>query len=196
MIATVLLVLVLLILLYRSPLLAIIPLIIVGFAYGIISPSLGFFAEQGWISKDAQAVSIMTVLLFGAGTDYCLFLISKYREILLDEEDKYKAMKLAIRDSGGAIAMSALTVVIGLGTLGLAHYGSFQRFAVPFSFAILVMGIAALTLLPALLVLFGRIAFYPFVPRTVDMEKARAKKKINLIKNRSYSINLAAKWVI
>lgn len=138
----------------------------------------------------------MTVLLFGAGTDYCLFLISKYREILLDEEDKYKAMKLAIRDSGGAIAMSALTVVIGLGTLGLAHYGSFQRFAVPFSFAILVMGIAALTLLPALLVLFGRIAFYPFVPRTVDMEKARAKKKINLIKNRSHSINLAAKWVI
>ncbi|MGE7923652.1 MMPL family transporter [Viridibacillus arvi] len=177
MIATVLLVLVLLILLYRSPLLAIIPLIIVGFAYGIISPSLGFFAEQGWISKDAQAVSIMTVLLFGAGTDYCLFLISKYREILLDEEDKYKAMKLAIRDSGGAIAMSALTVVIGLGTLGLAHYGSFQRFAVPFSFAILVMGIASLTLLPALLVLFGRVAFYPFVPRTVDMEKARAKRK-------------------
>lgn len=82
--ATVLLVLVLLIIIYRSPLLAVIPLIVVGLAYGIISPTLGFFADQGWIAKDSQAVSIMTVLLFGAGTDYCLFLISKYREILFE----------------------------------------------------------------------------------------------------------------
>ncbi|WP_102693499.1 MMPL family transporter [Rummeliibacillus pycnus] len=177
MIATVLLVLVLLILLYRSPLLAIIPLIVVGFAYGIISPALGYFAEQGWISKDAQAVSIMTVLLFGAGTDYCLFLISKYREILFEVEDRYKAMKIAVKESGGAIAMSALTVVIGLLTLSLAHYGSFQRFSVPFSFAVLLMGIASLTVLPALLVVIGRIAFYPFIPRTVEMEKERAEKK-------------------
>lgn len=177
MIATVLLVLVLLILLYRSPLLAIIPLIVVGFAYGIISPALGYFAEQGWISKDAQAVSIMTVLLFGAGTDYCLFLISKYREILFEVEDRYKAMKIAVKESGGAIAMSALTVVIGLLTLSLAHYGSFQRFSVPFSFAVLLMGIASLTVLPALLVIIGRIAFYPFIPRTVEMEKERAEKK-------------------
>lgn len=177
MVATVLLVLVLLILLYRSPLLAIIPLIVVGFAYGIISPALGYFAAQGWISKDAQAVSIMTVLLFGAGTDYCLFLISKYREVLFGVENRYKAMKIAVKESGGAIAMSALTVVIGLLTLSLAHYGSFQRFSVPFSFAVLLMGIASLTVLPALLVVIGRIAFYPFIPRTVDMEKERAKKK-------------------
>ncbi|WP_397536623.1 MMPL family transporter [Rummeliibacillus pycnus] len=177
MIATVLLVLVLLILLYRSPLLAIIPLLVVGFAYGIISPALGFFAEQGWISKDAQAVSIMTVLLFGAGTDYCLFLISKYREILFEIEDRFTAMKRAVKESGGAIAMSALTVVIGLLTLSLANYGSFQRFSIPFSFAVLLMGIASLTVLPAILVVIGRAAFYPFIPRTVEMEKERAKKK-------------------
>lgn len=175
--ATVLLVLVLLIIIYRSPLLAVIPLIVVGLAYGVISPTLGFFADQGWIAKDSQAVSIMTVLLFGAGTDYCLFLISKYREILFEVEDKSTAMKLAVRESGGAILMSALTVVIGLATLSLAHYGAFQRFAVPFSFGILVMGIAALVVLPAILVLIGRVAFFPFVPRTEDMAQRKGKKQ-------------------
>ncbi|WP_107948510.1 MMPL family transporter [Lysinibacillus parviboronicapiens] len=177
LIATVMLVLVLLILIYRSPLLAIIPLIVVGLAYGVISPTLGFFAEQGWIDKDSQAVSIMTVLLFGAGTDYCLFLISKYREILFDIEDKASAMKLAVKESGGAILMSALTVVIGLATLSLAHYGAFQRFAVPFSFGVLVMGIAALVVLPAILVIIGRVAFFPFTPRTEDMARKKGKKQ-------------------
>ncbi|MGE6513880.1 MMPL family transporter [Lysinibacillus sphaericus] len=177
LIATVMLVLVLLILIYRSPLLAIIPLIVVGLAYGVISPTLGFFAEQGWIEKDSQAVSIMTVLLFGAGTDYCLFLISKYREILFDFEDKATAMKIAVKESGGAIMMSALTVVIGLATLSFAHYGAFQRFAVPFSFGVLIMGIAALVVLPAILVIIGRVAFFPFTPRTEELARNKGKKQ-------------------
>ncbi|WHY75270.1 MMPL family transporter [Neobacillus sp. WH10] len=184
LVATVLLVLVLLILLYRSPLMAILPLIVVGFAYGIISPTLGFLADHGWIIADAQGVSIMTVLLFGAGTDYCLFLISRYREFLLHEENKFKSLQLAIKESGGAISMSALTVVIGLGTLLLAHFGSFHRFAVPFSLAVLLMGIAALTLLPALLAIFGRVAFFPFIPRTEEMTEELAKKKGKSIKLR------------
>ncbi|MGG0727837.1 MMPL family transporter [Bacillus paramycoides] len=182
LVATVLLVLVLLILLYRSPILAILPLLIVGFAYGIISPTLGFLADQGWIKVDAQAISIMTVLLFGAGTDYCLFLISIYREYLLEEESKYKALQLAIKASGGAIIMSALTVVLGLGTLLLAHYGAFHRFAVPFSVAVFIMGIAALTILPAFLLIFGRVAFFPFIPRTTSMNEEFAKKKKKIVK--------------
>lgn len=177
LLATVVLILVLLIVIYRSPLLAIIPLVVVGFAYGVISPLLGWMAENEWITKDAQAAAIMTVLLFGAGTDYCLFLISRYRETLLQQKNRYTALALAVKESGGAILMSALTVVLGLAVLGLADYGSFQRFAVPFSFAILIMGIAALTFLPALLALLGRFAFFPFIPRTVDMEKERAEKK-------------------
>lgn len=177
LIATVLLVLVLLIIIYRSPLLAIIPLIVVVLAYVVISPTLGFFADHGWIDKDSQAVSIMTVLLFGAGTDYCLFLISKYREILFTIEDKTTAMRLAIKESGGAIMMSALTVVIGLATLSLAHYGAFQRFAIPFSFGVLVMGVAALVVLPAILVIIGRVAFFPFIPRTEDMAQKKGKKQ-------------------
>ena len=89
-------------------------------------------------------------------------------------------MKLAVKESGGAILMSALTVVIGLATLSLAHYGAFQRFAVPFSFGVLVMGIAALVVLPAILVLIGRVAFFPFTPRTEEMANKRARNSISL----------------
>lgn len=73
--------------------------------------------------------------------------------------------------------MSALTVVVGLGTLLLAHIGSFHRFAVPFSVAVFLMVVASLTLLPALLAILGRVAFFPFIPRTNEMNEERARKK-------------------
>lgn len=177
LIATVLIVFVLLILLYRSPILAIVPLIAVGIAYGLISPLLGFFADKGWIVVDGQAISIMTVLLFGAGTDYCLFLISRYRDELRHERDKYVALKHALSGTGGAIMMSSLTTVIGMLSLGLAYYASYDRFAVPFSLSIFIMGIAALTLLPAILALLGRVAFIPFIPRTEEMMHEIEQKK-------------------
>ncbi|MGE8203705.1 MMPL family transporter [Heyndrickxia sp. NPDC080065] len=198
LIATILLVLILLILLYRSPILAIVPIIGVGFAYGATSPILGFLAEKGIIVVDSQAVSIMTVLLFGAGTDYCLFLVSKYRECLLEEANKYKALQLAIRHSGGAILVSAITVVLSLCTLLLAQFGSYHRFAVPFSLAILIMGIAALTLLPALLSIFGRVSFYPFIPRTEKMIReleTKKGKKIRRSKAHSRLSGNLGKWV-
>ncbi len=108
LIATVVIVFALLIILYRSPILALVPLVAVGIAYGVISPLLGFLASKGWIEVDAQAISIMTVLLFGAGTDYCLFLISRYRDELRHERDKYVALKNAMSGTGGAIMMSSL----------------------------------------------------------------------------------------
>lgn len=177
LITTVILVFVLLILLYRSPILAIVPLVAVGISYGIISPLLGFFAEKGWIVVDSQAVSIMTVLLFGAGTDYCLFLISRYRDELKQKEDKYIALKHAISGTGGAIMMSSMTTVVGLLSLGLAYYASYDRFAIPISLSIFIMGIAALTLLPAILALLGRFAFIPFIPRPEKMIQELENKK-------------------
>lgn len=177
LIATVLLVFILLILLYRSPILAIVPLVAVGIAYGLISPLLGFLADKGWIVVDGQAISIMTVLLFGAGTDYCLFLISRYRDELRYESDKYVALKQAISGTGGAIMMSSMTTVLGLLSLGLAYYASYERFAIPFSLSIFIMGIAALTLLPAILALLGRVAFIPFVPRPEEMIQEMEQQK-------------------
>ena len=177
MIGTVLLVLILLLLIYRSPILAFIPLIAVGFAYGVINPLLGWMASEGWIIYDSQALSIMTVLLFGAGTDYCLFLISRFRQLLKTEENAGKALLSAITGSSGAIAMSGLTVVLSLFALLFAEYGVYHRFAVPFGIAILIMGIASLTLVPALLAIIGRGSFFPFIPRTPEMRAERAKRK-------------------
>lgn len=177
LLGTVLLVLILLLLIYRSPILAFIPLLGVGFAYGVISPLLGWMAREGWIVVDAQGISIMTVLLFGAGTDYCLFLISRFRQLLKREPDKGKALRAALSDASGAVAMSGITVVIALFTLLLAEYGAYRRFAAPFGIAILIMSLASLTLVPALLAIIGRVSFWPFVPRTQEMRAARAAKR-------------------
>ncbi|MCL6573943.1 MAG: MMPL family transporter, partial [Bacillus sp. (in: Bacteria)] len=174
---TVVIVLVLLLLIYRSPILALIPLLGVGIAYGVISPILGGIAKAGWITLDSQALSIMTVLLFGAGTDYCLFLISRYRSCLVEDKDKRTAMKRALKSVSGAIAMSGLTVVFSLLVLLLSKYGAIHRFAIPFSLSILIMMAASLTLIPALLSIIGRASFYPFQPRTREMLEERARKK-------------------
>ncbi|RJE86884.1 MMPL family transporter [Paenibacillus sp. 1011MAR3C5] len=177
MAATVLLVLVLLLLIYRSPILAIIPLVGVGFAYAVTSPLLGWMAGEGWITVDSQAIAIMTVLLFGAGTDYCLFFITRFRQELTKESSRSAALVRAFKGASGAIAMSGFTVVLSLLALLIAKYGAYDRFAVPFSLAILIMMIASLTLIPALMSVIGRKSFYPFIPRTEEMEKERAAKK-------------------
>lgn len=177
LIATVLIVFIILISLYRSPILAMVPLIAVGMTYLLVSPLLGFLADKEFIIIDAQAVAIMTVLLFGAGTDYSILLISRYRDELRLEESKFVALRKAIGGTGGAIMISSLTTVLALLSLALADYASFDRFAIPFSLSIFIMGIAALTLLPAILALLGRAAFYPFVPRTEGMIQEIEKKK-------------------
>src|SRR5699024_10971898 len=142
-----------------------------------VSPLLGFLAGKGWIEVDAQAISIMTVLLFGAGTDYCLFLISRYRDELRKERNKHVALKRALSGVGGAISVSSSTTMLALLSLALAFYASYNRFAVPFSLSIFIMGIAALTLLPAILALLGRFAFIPFVPRPEEMIEELEEKK-------------------
>ncbi|MBO9609338.1 MAG: MMPL family transporter [Paenibacillaceae bacterium] len=177
LIGTVLLVLLLLLFIYRSPVLSCIPLAAVGLAYSVISPLLGWMAREGWITVESQGTNIMTVLLFGAGTDYCLFLISRFRQLLKNEAASGKALLGAIKGTSGAVTMSGLTVVLSLLTLLAAEYGSFRRFAVPFSVAIAVMVLASLTLVPALLAVTGRFSFWPMIPRTLAMRAERAKRR-------------------
>ncbi|WNQ12237.1 MMPL family transporter [Paenibacillus aurantius] len=174
---TVLLVLVMLLLIYRSPILAMTPLVAVGIAYFVISPILGWMVHSGMITVEKQGTNIMTVLLFGAGTDYCLFLIYRFRQLLQTEPDKGKALRGAITGSSGAIAMSSLTVILSLLTFLAAEYGSFRLLAAPFGISIFIMSLASLTLVPALLAIMGRASFWPFIPRTPGMLAERAKRK-------------------
>ncbi|MBW5445769.1 MMPL family transporter [Cohnella sp. CFH 77786] len=176
LLGTVLLVLVLLLLIYRSPILAITPLVAVGIAYFVISPILGWMVHSGMITVEKQGTNIMTVLLFGAGTDYCLFLIYRFRQLLMIEPDRGKALRGAITGSSGAIAMSGLTVILSLLTMIVAEYGSFRLLAAPFGISIFIMVLASLTLVPALLAIMGRASFWPFIPRTPGMLAERAKR--------------------
>lgn len=185
LIGTVMIVLFFLLIIYRSPILALIPLVGVGMAYMVISPILGVLGREGLIVFDSQAISIMTVLLFGAGTDYCLFFISQFRKNLREDADKLKALKRAFTLSSGAIFMSGLTVVVSMLVLLVANYGSVHRFAIPFSLAILIMMAASLTLIPAILGILGRASFYPFVPRTEEMAEKLAVKKGKKVKKQN-----------
>jgi uncharacterized membrane protein YdfJ with MMPL/SSD domain len=165
LLATVGLVLILLIILYRSPILALFPLFTVGWALQVVNALIGFAGRAGWFGVSQQATSIMTVLLFGAGTDYTIFIASRFREELLHTPDKYQAMQRTMRAVGEAITSSAGTVILALLTLIFTTIGLYFSLGPTLALAIVVMLLAGLTLAPALLVLPGRAAFWPFIPR-------------------------------
>ncbi len=158
---TVLLVLVLLLLIYRSPVLALIPLVGVGIAMQLAQAVGAALARAGVISIDSQTASIMTVLLFGAGTDYALFVLMRFREELAGTDDRYAAMRAALRKVGNSVLSSGATVILALLTLlfavvpGTHEFGPFLALGVAF---ILLVG---LTFVPAAVLLFGRAAFWP-----------------------------------
>ncbi|WP_067849354.1 MMPL family transporter [Alicyclobacillus mali (ex Roth et al. 2021)] len=165
LIVTTLLVLALMIVLYRSPILALVPLVSVGIAYTVVSSLLGAWAHYGGLTFDAQTLSILTVLLFGAGTDYCLFLIARYRQELRRHERPIDALRAGYKGAAVAILMSGLTVSASLLSLLAARSPSFHEFAIPFSVAVFVMALVAITFVPALIGSLGRAAFWPRIPR-------------------------------
>src|SRR5688500_16944552 len=160
LLATVSLVLVLLLLIYRAPLIAITPVLVVGFSY-MVATGIVYLLAKGGMHVDSQGTSILGVLMFGAGTDYCLLLVSRYREELRRIEDKHEAMARAVRRAGPAILASGLTVVGALLTMLFADLGSTRSLGPIAAIGVATVMVASLTLLPALLVIFGRRGFWP-----------------------------------
>jgi RND superfamily putative drug exporter len=158
---TVLLVLALLLVVYRSPLLVAVPLVAVSVALEITNGIGAELARLGWIEVNSQAASIMTVLLFGVGTDYCLFLVSRYRERLGAGDRPPAALATAVSRVAGVLAASAAIVVSSLLVLLLASLPVLRGFGPLLAISVAVMLVVAVTLVPALLVLFGRAAFWP-----------------------------------
>jgi RND superfamily putative drug exporter len=160
LIATVLLVLILLGAIYRSPLVALMPLIVVGFAYGVAQGLIYFYAKSG-ATVSTNATSILVVLMFGVGTDYCLLLVSRYREELRRFEDKHTAMMRALCRTGPAILASGLTVALSMLVLLVAENRGIQSLGPVAAIGVTCSFMAGLTLLPALLTIGGRRAFWP-----------------------------------
>jgi RND superfamily putative drug exporter len=172
LLATVTLVLVLLGAIYRSVLVALTPLLVVFFAYTLAQAFVYLLADSG-ATVSTNATSILIVLMFGVGTDYCLLLVSRYREELRRIEDKHEAMQRAVRRAGPAILASGLTVSLAMLVLALADNKGTSSLGPVFAIGVACALVAGLTLLPTLLTIFGRTGFWPR-RTTVDYDPDQA----------------------
>ncbi|MFI0727998.1 MMPL family transporter [Streptomyces sp. NPDC021225] len=173
MFATVGVVAVLLILTYRSPLLWLVPLVVVG-AAATAAMAVVYGLVQGIdLVVTSMSSSIMTVLVFGAGTDYALLLVSRYREELRRHRLPYDAMRAAVRGCGPAVLASCGTVAAGLLCLLAADLNSSSGLGPVGAVGVVCALAAMLTLLPAVLVLLGRRVFWPLIPAYGSEPRAR-----------------------
>jgi RND superfamily putative drug exporter len=160
LLATVALVFVLLSLIYRSLLVALTPLLVIFFAYTVAQALVYLYATSGG-TVSSNSTLILVVLIFGVGTDYCLLLVSRYREELRRLEDKHEAMARAVSRTGPTILASGLTVSLAMLTLALADARLTSTLGPVAAIGVACGMIAGLTLLPALLTIFGRRGFWP-----------------------------------
>jgi RND superfamily putative drug exporter len=157
-------VILLLLLTYRSPVLWILPILSVVIA---LSTSLGliyFLAKDAGLTVNGQSQAIVSILVIGAGTDYALLLVARYREELRRHEDRHEAMAFALHRATPAIIASASTVIVGMLCLTLAEMNSTAGLGPVCAIGVGVTLLAMITLLPALLVIFGRWMFWPKRP--------------------------------
>ncbi len=173
LLAAVSLVIFLLIAIYRSPIFFLIPLVAVVFAE-MLSQSLGYGISELGVTINGQSSSIMSILVLGAGTDYALLLVARYREELHHTADKHEAMQTALRSAGPAIFASAATVIAALFCLTIAKVNGTSGLGPIGALGVFCAALSMLTLLPALLTVFGRRAFWPFVPQTPDTAPTEA----------------------
>ena len=162
---TALIVALLLIITYRSPVLWIVPLAVVGIADFIAGIAARLVAEGLGITLDGSVTGILSVLVFGAGTNYALLLIARYRDELRLHVDRREAMAIALRGAGPAIIASGSTVALALATLLFGELSGNRSLGLAGAVGIVVAMAYALLVLPAALVVFGRWVFWPLIPR-------------------------------
>ncbi len=163
--ATLAVVIVLLLLTYRSPVLWLLPILSAGVALIAAQALIYLLATHAGLVVNGQSGGILVVLVLGASTDYALLLVARYREELRRHADRHEAMAIALHRAGPAIVASALTVIAGMLCLLVADSADISGLG-PVAAIGVAVGLAAMvTLLPALLVITGRWVFWPLRPR-------------------------------
>ncbi|MCX5266773.1 MMPL family transporter [Streptomyces sp. NBC_00199] len=157
-------VVVMLLITYRSPSLLLVPVIGVVAALFTAQALIYFLAQHAGLTVNGQSAGILTVLVFGAGTDYALLLVARYREELRRHEDRHEAMALALHRAGPAVLASGATVVLSMLVLLAAEMNSTRGLGPVAAIGVAVALIAMMTLFPALLVICGRWIFWPVIP--------------------------------
>jgi putative drug exporter of the RND superfamily len=163
-IVTVFLVVLVLLLIYRAPLAALVPLMTIGAAFMVSRGTLGFLAQGGW-KLSSVLDSFIVVLVFGVGTDYTIFLISRFREELGRHEHD-EAVRTTVARISAVITASAATVIVGLTSMLAAQFGMIQTTGPALAITIFITLLAGLTLTPSLLAIFGRRLFWPLHEQT------------------------------
>ena len=174
LLATVIVVVAILLLTYRSPVLWLLPVISAGIALTAAQAVIYLLARHTGLIVNAQSAGILTVLVFGAGTDYALLLVARYREELRRHHDRHAAMAMALHRAAPAILASAATVVAGMLCLLLARTNSTAGLGPVAAIGVAVALAVMLTLLPALLVIVGRWVFWPARPIEGSPEPTRS----------------------
>ena len=168
---TLIVVAIILIVVYRSPVLWILPLFTAASALGIATMIVYYLAREEIIDLNGQTQGILDVLVLGAATDYALLLIARYREELHQHQSKFDAMRIALRGVVEPIIASGSTVIAGLMVLLLSDLSSNRGLGPVGSIGIASSMLAVLTLLPALLIIFGRWIFWPKIPRFDEVDE-------------------------
>jgi RND superfamily putative drug exporter len=162
--SAVIVVVIILLVTYRSPILWLLPVVSAGLALTVAQAVIYLLASRAGLTVNAQSAGILTVLVFGAGTDYALLLVARYREELRRHEDRHEAMAFALHRTGPAILASGATVIAGMLCLIVASMNSTKGLGPVAAVGIAVGLLVMLTFLPALLVILGRWVFWPVRP--------------------------------
>src|SRR5690625_2809072 len=193
MIATILIIFILLLLVYRSPILAVTPLLIAAIVYGVVDRIIGILGGADFFTIDSQATSIMIVLLFAVVTDYSLFVFSRYKEQLYQKESKFSSMQEAMTYLAEPILFSGGTIILAMLTLFSMTFKTYYNFAPIFSVAVFIILLAGLTLIPSVFALMGRRAFWPYIPKVDEQQKQRTslwKKVAQIVTKKPKTIAL------
>jgi putative drug exporter of the RND superfamily len=191
--ATIALVILILVAIYRSPLLAMVPLVTIAFSVFASLRLIALLTEVPGLGFQAIAITqlFIVVVLFGAGTDYCLFLVGRYREELGDGKAPMAALDEAIRQVGPALVASAATVIVALGMLGFSSFATFRYTGPAIAFSLALALVAALTAAPAMLAWLRAAHFQPFRSPDLNVRESREAESRESLPSTSFWVRVA-----
>ncbi len=165
---------------YKSPVLAIIPLLLIFTALGIANFLAALLAKTFELPLNGQVTGILSILVIGAGTNYVLFIVSRYKEELIHNSNKWEAMTKAMSKVGPSITGSAGTTIVAMSALTFASYGSFRALGPMLAMGMFIVLLCGIFIIPSVIVLFGKSAFWTPYPKIKNVFMKTISRKSNL----------------